>query len=617
MTRATTTMALALAGAVGLSVAAQAPREWRDYAGGADSSRFVAATQITKANVKQLEVAWTYPSGQSDFNPLVVRGVIYGLGANSSFVALDAATGKEIWIHKGVQGFNTRGVNYWESKDGRDRRLIFSANNLLQEIDAQTGESVTAFGTGGRVDLRVGLDRDPATINQQSRLPGRIFESLIILGSATNQEYASAPGDIRAFDVRTGKLVWTFHTVPRPGEFGYDTWPADAWKTVGGANNWAEQSIDEKRGILYVPTGSPKFNFYGGNRRGANLFGDCLIALDVRTGKRLWHFQTVHHDIWDLDNNSAPQLTTIRRNGRNVDVVAMASKTGYLYVFDRVTGTAIWPIEERPVPQKSEVPGEALWPTQPIPTSPPPFSRQKFTADDLNPYILTSEQREQFRQRILKARNDGPFTPIGFDEVVHMPGNHGGSNWGSTAANPSDGSVYVIGFNVPAIIRLLKPGEVRAGRAGGAPEVVKEGHYVTDGFGLYPTIVNPPYTTLTAYDLNRGTIRWQIGLGDDLRLVEQGVRGTGTAGTTKGGIIVTATGLVFVTAADRKVHVYDSTTGAQLWEMPLGGATSGSPSMYELGGRQYLLVTASPGGGRAGTAGSPPAGIVAYALPKD
>jgi quinoprotein glucose dehydrogenase len=609
------TMALALAGAAGLSLAAQAPRDWRDYAGGADSSRFVAATQITKANVKQLQVAWTYASGQSDFNPLVVRGVIYGLGTNSSFVALDAATGKEIWSAKPMPGWNTRGVNYWESKDGKDRRLIFSVNNLLQEIDAQTGESVTAFGVDGRVDLRVGLDRDPATINQQSRLPGRVFENLIILGSATNQEYASAPGDIRAFDVRTGKLVWTFHTVPRPGEFGYDTWPADAWKTVGGANNWAEQSIDEKRGIVYVPTGSPKFNFYGGNRKGANLFGDCLIALDARTGKRLWHFQTVHHDIWDLDNNSAPQLTTIRSNGRNIDVVAMASKTGYLYVFDRVTGTPIWPIEERPVPQNSEVPGEALSPSQPIPTSPPPFSRQKFTADDLNPYILTPEQREQFRQRILKARNDGPFTPIGFEETLHMPGNHGGSNWGSTAANPADGSVYVIGFNVPALIRLLKPGEVRPGRGGAAPEVVKEGRYVTDGFGLYPTIVNPPYTTLTAYDLNRGTIRWQIGLGDDLRLVEQGIKGTGTAATTKGGIIVTATGLVFVTAADRKVHVYDSTTGAQVWELPLGGATSGGPSMYELGGRQYLLVTASPAALRNATAASPPAGIIAYTLP--
>jgi glucose dehydrogenase len=613
---------LTLVGATGLSVSGQTQREWRDYAGGPDSSRFVAATEIDKTNVHRLQVAWTYPAGQTDFNPLVVRGVVYGLGANGSFVALDAATGRELWVHKGVQGFNGRGVNYWESKDGTDRRLIFTTNNFLQAIDARTGEPIRSFGVDGRVDLREGLDRDPATVNQQTRIPGRVFENLIIMGSATNQEYASAPGDIRAFDVRTGARVWTFHTVPRPGEVGYDTWPEDAWRTVGGANNWAEQSIDEKRGIVYIPTGSPKYNFYGGNRKGANLFGDCLIALDARTGKRLWHFQTVHHDIWDLDNNSAPQLTTIRHNGRTVDVVAMASKTGYLYVFDRVTGNPIWPIEERPVPQKTTVPGEEVSPTQPFPTRPPPFSRQKFTVDDLNPHLLTPEEREQFRQRILKARNEGPFTPIGFEEVIHMPGNQGGSNWGSTAGNPSDGSVYVIGFNVPTIIRLLKPGETRAGRAGAPPEKVIEGRYVTEGFGLYPTIVSPPYTTLTAYDLNQGTIKWQIGLGDDLRLVGQGIKGTGTAGTTKGGIIPTAAGLLFVTAADRKVHVYDSATGKELSALQLGGPTSGSPSMYELGGRQYLLVTAAGArGGRGADAGAAapagPTGIVAYALPRN
>jgi len=589
---------LAMAGAV----AVQGPREWRDYAGGPDSSKFVTSTQITKDNVARLQPAWTYADGQTDFNPLIVRGVVYGRGPKNSFVALDAATGRQLWMHEGPEGFNTRGVNYWETRDGKDRRLIFSANNLLQELDAQTGEAIVAFGKDGRVDLREGLDRDPARISQQRRLPGRVFENLLILGSATKEEYDSAPGDIRAFDVRTGKKVWTFHTVPRPGEFGYDTWPADAWKTVGGANNWGEQSIDEARGIVFVPTASPKYNFYGGHRKGDNLFGDCLLALDARTGKRLWHFQTVHHDIWDLDNNSAPQLITIRRDGRAIDAVAMASKTGYLYVFDRVSGKPIWPIEERPVPQGTTVPGEALSPTQPIPVTPPPFSRQRFTADDINPHILTPEERERFRQRILNARNDGPFTPIGFDEVLHMPGNHGGSNWGSTASNPSAGRVYVIGFNVPALLKLLRPGDLRAGRRGAPPEAVKEGRYVTDGFGLYPTIVNPPYTTLTAYDLNAGAIAWQIGLGDDLRLAPQGITGTGTAATVKGGIIATATGLLFVSAADRKIHVYDAATGRQIHELRLGGATSGSPSMYELNGRQYLLATSVPGG------------IVAYAL---
>jgi quinoprotein glucose dehydrogenase len=245
-----------------------------------------------------------------------------------------------------------------------------------------------------------------------------------------------------------------------------------------------------------------------------------------------------------------------------------------------------------------------LSPTQPIPAAPPPFSRQRFTADDINPYILTPEERERFRERILKARNDGPFTPIGFDEVLHMPGNHGGSNWGSTAADPAHGRVYVIGFNVPALLKLLRPGQVRAGRNGAPPEAVQEGRYVTDGFGLYPTIVNPPYTTLTAYDLNAGRIEWQIGLGDDLRLASQRITGTGTAAMVKGGIIVTSTGLLFVSAADRKIHVYDAATGRQIHELPLGGATSGSPSMYELNGLLYLLATSVPGG------------IVAYALPR-
>jgi quinoprotein glucose dehydrogenase len=566
--------------------------EWRDYAGGPSSSRFVTSTQLTKGNVSKLRVAWRYPNGMTDFNPLVVRGVVYTRAANDTFAAVDGSTGREVWVSASVPGFNVRGINYWESADGKDRRLIYSAANSLYELDAQTGKPIASFGTQGRVDLRAGLDRDPAAVDQQSRTPGHVFENLIIMGSATNQEYASAPGDIRAFDVRTGKLVWTFHTVPRPGEYGYDTWPDGAWKTVGGANNWGEQSIDVQRGIVYVPTASPKYNFYGGNRKGENLFGDCLLALEARTGKRLWHFQTVHHDIWDLDNNSAPQLITIRHNGKAVDAVAMASKTGYLYVFDRATGTPVWPIEERPVPQGTNVPGESLWPTQPIPTRPEAFSRQKFTADDLNPHLLAPEERESFRQRIQRARNDGPFTPIDFKDVIHMPGNQGGSNWGSTASNPSDGTVYVIGFNVPTIIRLLKPGEMRSGRRGAPPEVVKEGRYVTEGFGLYPTIVNPPYTTLTAYDLNGGAIKWQIGLGDDPRLASRGITGTGAAMTVKGGMIATATGLLFATAADRKVHVYDSASGTQITEIALGGPTSGAPSMYEIHGRQFLLVTA-------------------------
>jgi glucose dehydrogenase len=597
------------------------PREWRDYAGGPDSSRFVAATGINKSNVGRLDVAWTYPEGDTDFNPLFARGVVYSRAHGTALVALDAATGKQLWVHDGIEGFALRGVNYWESKDGTDRRLFYSARNILRAIDARTGAPIASFGTDGAVDLRKGLDRDPETVEQQSRFPGKVFENLLILGSTTNREYTSAPGDIRAVDVRTGVVVWTFRTVPRAGEFGADTWPDHARDKVGGANNWAELSVDAARGIVYVPTGSAKYNFYGGYRHGNNLFADSLIALDARTGRRLWHFQTVHHDIWDLDNNSAPQLTTIRHDGRRIDVVAEASKTGYLYVFDRVTGKPIWPIVERPVPQGTTVPGEQLSPTQPFPTNPPPFVRQSFTVDDVNPYILTAEERDQVRQRIAGARNEGPFTPIGFDEVIHMPGNQGGSNWGSTASDPASGRVYVIGFNVPTIIRLLKPGEKRPARAGAPEEIVREGYPVTDGFGLFPTFVKPPYTTLTAYDLNSGTIAWQKGLGDDLRLVKQGITGTGTAATDKGGLIVTGAGLVFATAADCKVHVYDSATGAELSTLSLGGLSSGQPAMYEHGGRQFLLVTASAAQGASGPAALPlptsgPTGLIAYALPE-
>jgi quinoprotein glucose dehydrogenase len=728
-----------------LTVSAQRPdREWHDYGGSPGMSRFMDLRQITRANVNRLEVAWTYPHGSTGFNPIVARGMVYTRGRNNALVALDAATGREIWIHDELAGIAPRGINYWESRDGRDRRLIFTINDYLQEIDAATGRIVRTFGTNGVVDLREGLGRDPSTVGRvQSGTPGKVWQNLILLGSAPGEAYFSAPGDLRAYDVVTGRLVWQFHTVPHPGEFGYETWPKDAYKYVGGTNTWGELSVDAERGIAYFPTGSATFDYYGGDRIGQNLFANCLIALDARTGKRLWHFQNVHHDLWDFDNVSAPQLTTIRHNGRSVDVVAMAGKTGYLYVFNRVTGEPIWPIEERPQPTSTTVPGEVLWPTQPIPTSPPPFGRLKFTVDDINPHLLTPEQRDDYRRRVAKARNEGPFTPIGFDEVVHMPGNHGGSNFGSTSANPRDGSVYVITYNVPALMRLLKPGEkpgegggnasipglavyqrdcaachgnmmqgagsvppllgvlarmpaadvravitsgrnqmpafhqlstadvdallslmaladkMTAGRGGGGPTtfppgpVVESGpaavrpdagrggggggglmgsgsyppgveapeRLVMDGYGLHPEAIGPPYTTLTAYDLNRAAIRWQIGLGDEPRLIAQGIRGTGAANLgIKGSVIVTSTGLLFVNAADQKVHVYDGASGKELHQLPLGGTSTGSPSMYELGGRQYLLVTAASAGGRGtpppGIYPTGPTGVVAYALPR-
>jgi quinoprotein glucose dehydrogenase len=461
---------LAAAVAAGATSLAQSPADqwWTGYGNGADNSRYFASRQIEKSNVNQLQVAWTYPYGDTGSSPIVVRGAIYGRGRNGSLVALEAKTGKELWVRENMTGMTSRGMNYWESADGRDQRLIFAMNSLLQEIDAKTGKSIMSFGTDGVVDLRVGIDgRDPSTIgNIQSSIPGEVFENLVILGSATGEGYMSPPGDIRAYDVRTGKLVWTFHTVPRPGEFGYDTWPKEAYKYIGGTNNWGEMTVDTRRGIAYIPLGSPTYDFYGADRIGANLFGASIVALDARTGKRLWHFQLVHHDLWDLDPSAAPQLTTIRQNGRNRDVVVVASKATWLYVFDRVTGEPIWPIEERPVP-KSEMPGEQSWPTQPYPTNPPPFARQSFSVDDISPY-LPPEEAAAFRKRLLAAKNLGLFTPISYEDTVHVPTSNGGVLFGGLASEPRTGAVYVVTHDNPGILRLLRPGET-VGRGGAPP----------------------------------------------------------------------------------------------------------------------------------------------------
>ncbi len=443
---------------------AQTPRPhtaWSDYGGGPDASQYSALNQINRTNVGKLQIAWSYPIGDGNlylFNPVVVDGVMYAMGKANSIVALDAATGKEIWSHPNIRGaITTRGLNYWESADRKDRRLLYANANFLIALDARTGQSIPSFGVDGKVDLREGLGRDSARLAVQSMTPGRVFENLIIVGSATNQEYDSAPGDIRAFDVRDGKLAWTFHTIPHEGEFGYDTWPKDAWKTVGGANAWSEMSVDEKRGIVYIPTASPKYNFYGADRKGANLFGDSLLALDARTGKRLWHFQMVHHDIWDYDNASAPKLLTVKHNGQMVDVVAQAGKTGFLYVFNRVTGEPLWPIEERPVP-KSDMPGEEAWPTQPFPTAPPPFARQAFTAKDLSPFIDDPAEAARFRDDIQGARNEGLFTPPGLRNTIEMPGNNGGANFSGSAVDPEHGTMFIISKDFPAMLKLSLTG---------------------------------------------------------------------------------------------------------------------------------------------------------------
>jgi quinoprotein glucose dehydrogenase len=598
---------------VPLALLAQDHAGWRDYAGASDSAQYSALKQINRSNVSTLKLAWSYPTGDGLkylFNPIMVDGLLYVLAKKNSIVALDAGTGKEVWTYTPdppAAIITNRGINYWESKDRTDRRLLFCANHALQAIDARTGKPITSFGSGGRVDLKEGLGRDPKSLTLvQSTTPGRVFENLQILGSATNQGYGSAPGDVRAFDVRTGRVVWTFHTIPHPGEFGYDTWPADAWRTVGGANVWSEFSLDEARGIVYAPTASPKYNFYGADRKGANLFGDSLLALDARTGKRLWHFQMVHHDIWDYDDATAPKLLKVRHEGKVIDAVAQVSKQGFVWVFDRVSGVPLWPIEERPVP-RSDMKDEFAWPTQPFPTKPPPYARQKFTADDLNPY-LEPEERARFRDQILSARNEGLFTPPGLRPTIQMPGNNGGANWGGAAVDPANGLLYVVSKDLPAILKLVPDPTAPAGT-----RYTSGFGLVTGGNGLSP--IAPPWSSLTAYDLNEGTIKWKIALGNVPDLVSKGVRNTGSH-YPKVGPVVTAGGLLFAGTRDRTIHAFDVETGKPLWETEVDAALEGIPAVYEIGGREFIVFCASAQAGLTSSSQAKiPGAYVAFALP--
>ncbi len=580
---------------------AQNHNTWSDYGGASDSAQYSALKQIDRSNVGKLKVAWSYSTGDNNrysFNPVIVDGVMYVLAKNNSYVALDAATGKEIWTYKpdaDTKILTNRGINYWESKDRKDRRLLFASNHFLRALDATTGKLIATFGEGGKVDLKEGLGRDPKTIALvQSTTPGRVFEDLLILGSATNQGYGSAPGDIRAFNVRSGKLVWTFHTIPHVGEFGYDTWPKDAWKKIGGANVWSEMSLDDKRGILYAPTASAKYNFFGADRLGTNLFSDSLLALDARTGKRLWHYQMVHHDIWDYDDATAPKLLTVIHDGKKLDAVAQVSKQGFVWVFNRETGVPLWPIEERAVPA-SDMPGEKVSRTQPFPVKPPPFARQEFTVDDLNPY-LTPEDRAKFRDQIQTARNEGLFTPPAKRGTIQMPGNNGGANWGGAAVDPLKGTLFVVSKDLPSLLKMATENPQNIPGAVDPPRDANEDRYYS-GFGFMVgsnglAAIKPPWTSLTAYDLNEGTIKWKIALGEVPELAAKGIKNTGTQ-YPKLGPVVTAGGLLFTGTRDKKVRAFDVDSGKLLWEMELEAALEGIPAVYEVGGKQFIVFCAA------------------------
>jgi quinoprotein glucose dehydrogenase len=437
-------------------------KEWSVYGGGPESTRYSKLAQINRKNVNNLEVAWTfesgdaYPGSEMQCNPLIVNGVLFATTPKLNVIALNAATGKLIWRFDPHQGrkvlgkIRNRGVTYWS--DGKQRRIFVAVRQHLYSLDANSGKPVDTFGNAGRVDLRENLrvgEKETVSIST----PGIIYKDLLIVGSITSESLPTPPGDIRAYDVRTGKLRWTFHTIPRPGEFGYETWPKEAWKYTGSANNWTGMALDVRRGLVFVPTGSAAYDFYGANRVGDNLFANCLIALRAGTGERVWHFQAVRHDIWDRDFPSPPTLVTIKQNNRLVDAVAQTSKSGHVYVFERETGKPLFPIEYLKYPA-SDIEGEVIAETQPLPLKPKPFARQQLTADILTE--RTPEAHNAVLERFKTLRSAGQFIPGSREGTIIFPGYDGGAEWGGSAFDPETGLLYVNSNEMAWILTMVK-----------------------------------------------------------------------------------------------------------------------------------------------------------------
>jgi quinoprotein glucose dehydrogenase len=692
-------------------------KSWSNYGGTKEMIRYSSSTIIDTTNVSKLKLAWEYESGMIDTangsqiqcNPIVVDGILYGVNPNMQLFAIDATTGKEKWKFDASTDteydgnkfsfhimINSRGVAYWS--DGKDdKRIFFTAGSNTFAVNALTGKSITSFGNKGSVDLHEGLDRDSIQdLFVVNTSPGVVYKDLLILGTRVNEELPSAPGHIRAYDVKTGIRKWIFHTIPHPGEYGYDSWEnKDAWKIFGGANVWSGFSLDEKRGMIFCGTGSSAYDFYGGSRKGNNLFANCVLALDAASGKRIWHQQVMHHDLWDKDLPTPPALVTINKDGKKIDAVAQPTKNGLLFLFERETGKPLFEIKETAVDTKSELVDEQPSPTQPIPNKPAPFSRQTLTQDDINPYVSTEEQQE-IKGRMSKMRYGNPFVLPGKTQSLIFPGYDGGAEWGGPAYDPTSNIMYINTNEMAWVMEMLdrapkvpEPreskyidagkkifikncaschGEDRKGM-GNNPSIlgitnrynkesflhlvnygrrmmpgfkrlsaqdkdalatyildIKEDHnkihirqenkqyeeisklmpYKMKGYNKFLTkeglpAISPPWGTLNAIDLAKGEILWKIPFGDHPLLKSKGIKNTGAE--NYGGPVVTAGGLLFIAAAqDGKMRAYNKYTGKLLWEYQLPSPGFATPAVYEINGKQYIVIAC--GGGKLGTKSS-------------
>ena len=691
--------------------------EWPTYQGDKARNQYSFADEITKKNVGNLEVAWVYRTGdiepgersQIQCNPIVKDGVLYGTSPKLKVFALDAVEGNAKWEfdpkswleQEGVEfGLNdNRGVVLWEK--GEEKRILMTIGSWLLCLDGNTGRPISRFGEGGRVSLKNGLGERAADLHVVSTTPGTVFEDLLIVGTRVSENVDAAPGHIRAFDIVTGELRWTFHTIPQRGEFGMETWPVKAYEYAGGANSWAGMSLDHERGIVYAPTGSASFDFYGGNRVGDNLFANCIIALDARTGERKWHYQVVHHDIWDRDLPAPPNLVELTIDGEKRDALAQITKSGHVFVLDRETGVPLHPVEERPFPA-SDLVGEITSPTQPIPIRPEPFARQRFDFEDATD--ISDEANKYVTGILANLRSDGQFIPPSKEGTIIFPGFDGGGEWGGASVDPETGIMYVNSSEMPWIMTMVETKKVTA-KAGetvrladlgeeiyqnrcafchgterqGDPtgtfpniqrvaEKLKEEEVVAmlrEGKGFMPSFkqlgegrleavvaflydsgetvdphmigleanenalpyshtgynrffdqegypaVKPPWGTLNAIDLNKGEILWKTPLGEFEELTERGMEKTGTE--NYGGPVATDGGLVFIAASkDEHIRAFDKETGEELWKRKLPAGGYATPAVYQIEGRQFVVIAC--GGGKMGTA--PGDSYVAFALPE-
>jgi quinoprotein glucose dehydrogenase len=611
--------------------------EWPFYGADQAGTKYSALADVNRDNVGGLRLAWEWKTNEAPIaehgtrpgafqnTPLMIGNVLYLSTPYNRVVALDAETGSELWsfdpkAYEDGQppngtGFVHRGVAAW--RDGDALRIFMNSRYRLICLDAATGKLVPTFGGGGIVDLTRGLVWNVNKKHYTNTSPPIVYKDLVIVGNGVADRLVyrnDPPGDVRAFDARTGRQVWSFRPIPQAGEFGNDTWGNGSWKFTGHTNVWAPMTLDTARGLLYLPVSTPSNDFYGGRRPGANLFAESLVCLDAATGVRKWHYQIVHHGLWDYDLPSPPNLVSITVSGRRIDAVAQLTKMGWAFVFDRVTGEPVWPIEERPVPA-SDVPGELAWKTQPVPTKPPAFAEQGMTLDDA--FDLTPELKAAAQAELGKFRLGPLYTPPTFQGTLMRPGLIGGANWGGGAFDVETGVLYVKTSNLPHVARLARPAFAAAAREPlrrGRPDrpvsdpraaevdadYVREGETNAEFMDGLP-LNKPPYGHLTAIDLNRGEILWRVTLGDTPALrahaALKGVRLPEALGASgPAGAIVTAGGLVFVGGGDVAFHAIDKLSGRSLWSASVGRRTGATPMTYRSrSGRQFVVIAVGSG----------------------